>query len=76
MLPKLKPCPFCEGENLHIGELDGPLEDGMTIYVRCLDCGATIEGEGVYPEEKLRRKFALKDAAARWNRRKREEAKS
>ena len=65
----LKPCPFCGGENLHIGEFDGPLEDGMTIYIRCLDCGATIEGEGVNEDEDTRRKWALNDAAARWNKR-------
>lgn len=47
MSKKLKPCPFCGSKNLYIGNFDGPLEDGMTVYIRCLDCGATIEGEGV-----------------------------
>lgn len=69
---ELKPCPFCGSSNLYIGEFDGPLEDGMTVYVRCLDldCGATIEGEGVNEDEKTRREWALDDAAARWNARK------
>lgn len=70
----LKPCPFCGSSNLYIGELDGPLEDGITIYVRCLDCGATIEGEGVNEDEDTRREWAMNDAAARWNRRKEEDA--
>lgn len=73
-MDKLKPCPFCGSSNLYIGELNGPLEDGITIYVRCLDCGATIEGEGVNEDEDTRREWAMNDAAARWNRRKGEDA--
>jgi len=66
---ELEPCPFCGSSNLYLGELNGPLEDGMTVYVRCLDCGATIEGEGVHPEDETRRGLATRDAAARWNKR-------
>ncbi len=67
---ELEPCPFCGYSNLYLGELNGPLEDGITVYVRCLDCGATIEGEGVNEDENTRREWALDDAAARWNTRK------
>ena len=66
---ELEPCSFCGSSNLYLGELNGPLEDGMTIYIRCLDCGATIEGEGAHPDKKTRYELALDDAAARWNRR-------
>lgn len=65
----LKLCPFCGGPDLHVGELNGPLEDGMTVYVRCLDCGATIEGEGVHEDEPTRREVAMAAAVAAWNRR-------
>ena len=67
---ELEPCPFCGYSNLYLGELNGPLEDGATVYVRCLDCGATIEGEGVNPDKKMRREWALDNAVARWNTRK------
>ena len=63
----LKPCPFCGSSNLYIGELDGTLEDGMTIYIRCLDCGATIEGEGAHPDQTIRTQAAMADAVEKWN---------
>jgi len=66
---KLGLCPFCGGSDIKVGELDGPLEDGMTVYVRCRACGATVEGEGVHPDDETRRALATSDAAARWNRR-------
>lgn len=69
MREELKPCPFCASSDLHVGEFDGPLEDGMTVYVRCLSCGATVEGEGVHPEDETRQAWARQEAAARWNRR-------
>lgn len=69
MSKKLKPCPFCGSKNLYIGNFDGPLEDGMTVYIRCLDCGATIEGEGVNEDEDTRYKWGLDDAMRLWNRR-------
>lgn len=37
MSEKLKPCPFCGGNNLSI--------DGITVYwVECKDCNASISG--------------------------------
>lgn len=34
---KLKPCPFCGGNNLSV--------EGITFYwVECIDCNATIAG--------------------------------
>ena len=37
MSEKLKPCPFCGGNNLSI--------DGITVYwVECKDCNASIGG--------------------------------
>ena len=67
----LEPCPFCGGRKFHINEFDGVLEDCITVHVRCMgmDCGAEIEGVGVNPDPDIRREWALKDAADRWNRR-------
>lgn len=69
MSKELKPCPFCGGDNLHIGEFDGPLDNGITVYVRCTNCGGQIEGEAVHPEPKIRRQWALEDALTLWGRR-------
>lgn len=66
---KLDLCPFCGGSDIKVGELDGPLEDGITVYVRCRACGATVEGKGAHPDYETRRALATSDAVARWNKR-------
>lgn len=74
MTERLKPCPFCGGSNLHAGDFDGILEDGVTVYIRCMNCGGNIEGTGAHPEEAIRARAALEDATERWNARKEADA--
>ena len=67
MLGELKPCPFCGGNTLYMGDFDGPLIDGMTVYVRCILCGANIEGEAAHPDQKIRTRTAIEDVTEKWN---------
>lgn len=67
MLGELKPCPFCGGNTLYMGDFDGPLDDGMTVYVRCILCGANIEGEAAHPDQKIRTRTAIEDVTEKWN---------
>lgn len=67
MLGELKPCPFCGGNTLYMGDFDGPLDDGMTVYVRCILCGANIEGEAAHPDQKIRTRGAIEDVTEKWN---------
>ena len=67
MSGELRACPFCGGNNLYLGNLDGPLEDGITFYVRCMGCGASIEGEAAHPDEGIRKRAAMDDATQKWN---------
>lgn len=64
---ELKPCPFCGGNTLYMGDFDGPLDDGMTVYVRCILCGANIEGEAAHPDQKIRTRAAMEDVTEKWN---------
>lgn len=71
MADNLKSCPFCGGGDIYVGELDidGPLEYGRVAYVRCLGCGAEVEGNGVDSDEEIRCFLARQAAVAAWNRR-------
>jgi len=67
----LKPCPFCGGGDIYIGERDigGPREYSLVAYARCLGCGAQAEGSGVDSDEEIRRFLARQAAIAAWDRR-------
>lgn len=67
MIEELKPCPFCGSNTLYMGDFDGPLEDGITVYVRCVLCGANIEGEAAHPDQKIRTSAGIADATKKWN---------
>lgn len=71
MTDKLKPCPFCGGGDIYIGERDigGPREYSLVAYARCLECGAQVEGSGVDSDEEIRGFLARQAAVAAWNRR-------
>lgn len=71
MTVDVKPCPFCGGGDIYIGEIDvdGALEYALVAYARCLGCGAQVEGRGTDSDEEIRRFLARQAAAAAWNRR-------
>ena len=50
-----------------MGDFDGPLDDGITVYVRCILCGANIEGEAAHPDQKIRTRGAIEDVTEKWN---------
>lgn len=54
---KLKPCPFCGGEDVHI-------TDAWPHYPYCLGCGAVVRKTPYACGEE-----GIKQAAQRWNRR-------
>jgi hypothetical protein len=61
---ELKPCPLC-GREAHIASGLGSDPDGHWCEIRCNICclGLLVEG-------RPSKKYAEKDASARWNRRK------
>lgn len=59
MAEKLKPCPFCGGDEAHAALAD--YADGATAHVECDTCGCKVYGYG-------RGERGLRDAVESWNR--------
>ena len=67
MSKKLKPCPFCGGDNLYVSDTDCQLDNSIGVYVRCVSCGASLEVEAFHPDPQVRARAAMEDVTGKWN---------
>lgn len=68
MTDKLKPCPFCGGNNISMSAFSIAPE----CYIECQDCGASISSSvswGKFMSEKKHDKLCAKKLTKKWNRR-------
>lgn len=67
-MPKLKPCPFCDGKaGLFKGFIDGDETNDYIAYVQCFNCGCKTVTNKKFPSQS---KDDVIDYVIRaWNRR-------
>lgn len=62
---KLKPCPFCGGEDLELQNTHT-----ASYWIECLSCGCELHGEAFSPDDDFQAHHAAKDSAIEaWQRR-------